>query len=121
LSTHGSFITCVSLSLYRTRTGNLFDMHQLEKGLHCEGLELSREVAMSENIKSKTISRRRALSLMGLVAGLSIIVPAAVITATDAEAVVGQPGSPVSVAGANRRDRRDDRRSKKKKKKKKAE
>jgi hypothetical protein len=51
------------------------------------------------------------------VAALSAILPVAVITATDAEAVVGRPASPVSVAGANRRDRRDDRRNKKKKKK----
>ena len=41
--------------------------------------------------------------------------PAAVITATDAEALVGNPASAVSVAGANRRDRRQDRRYKKKK------
>jgi hypothetical protein len=33
------------------------------------------------------------------------------------EAVVGRQASPVSVAGANRRDRRDDRRNKNKKKK----
>ena len=52
---------------------------------------------------------------------LSLAVPATLLTATDAEAVVGQPGSAVSVAGANRRDRRDDRRNKKKQKKKKAE
>jgi hypothetical protein len=37
------------------------------------------------------------------------------MTATDAEARVGNPGSAVSVAGANRRDRRQDRRYKKKK------
>jgi hypothetical protein len=39
------------------------------------------------------------------------------MTATDAEARVGNPASAVSVAGANRRDRRQDRRYKKKKKK----
>jgi hypothetical protein len=39
------------------------------------------------------------------------------MTATEAEAAVGDPASAVSVAGANRRDRRQDRRSKKKKKK----
>jgi len=43
--------------------------------------------------------------------------PAAVMTATDAEARVGNPASAVSVAGVNRRNRRDDRRNKKKKKK----
>jgi hypothetical protein len=36
-----------------------------------------------------------------------------IMTATDAEARVGNPGSAVSVAGANRRDRRQDRRYKK--------
>jgi len=72
---------------------------------------------MSEQIKSEMISRRGAFSLLGMAAALSLIMPAGVITATDAEARVGNPGSAVSVAGANRRDRRDDRRNKKKKKK----
>ena len=72
---------------------------------------------MSEQIKSEMISRRGAFSLLGMAAALSLIMPAAVITATDAEARVANPGSAVSVAGANRRDRRDDRRNKKKKKK----
>ena len=74
---------------------------------------------MSERFKSGMISRRGAFSLLGLAAALSLVVPVTVMTATDAEAVVGRPASPVSVAGANRRDRRDDRRNKKKKKKKK--
>jgi hypothetical protein len=68
---------------------------------------------MSEIIKSKPISRRRVFSLLGLTAAASLAVPATVLTATDAEARVGNPASPVSIAGANRRDRR----SKKKKKK----
>jgi hypothetical protein len=72
---------------------------------------------MSENIRSEMISRRDAFSLLGLAAALSLVVPAAVMTATEAEARVGNPGSAVSVAGANRRDRRQDRRYKKKKKK----
>jgi hypothetical protein len=68
---------------------------------------------MSERIKSELISRRGTFSLLGL-ATLSLVVPAAtVMTATDAEARVGNPGSAVSVAGANRRDRRQDRRYKK--------
>ncbi len=71
---------------------------------------------MSERIELELISRRRAFSLLGLVS-LSLIVPATVMTATDAEARVGNPASAVSVAGANRRDRRQDRRYKKKKKK----
>jgi len=48
----------------------------------------------------------------------SFAVPATMMmTATEAEAAVGDPTSAVSVAGANRRDRRQDRRNKKKKKK----
>jgi hypothetical protein len=72
---------------------------------------------MSEKIKSEPISRREAFSFLGLAAALSLVVPATVMTATEAEARVGDPGSAVSVAGANRRDRRQDRRYKKKKKK----
>ena len=68
---------------------------------------------MSEKIKSEMFSRRRAFSLLGSAAALSLIVPATVMTATVAEARVGNPGSAVSVAGANRRDRRQDRRYKK--------
>jgi hypothetical protein len=73
---------------------------------------------MSERVKSELISRRRVFSLLGLAAAVSLVVPATVMTATDAEARVGDPGSAVSVAGANRRDRREERRKKKKKKKK---
>ena len=72
---------------------------------------------MSEKIKSEMISRREAFSLLGLAAALSLVVPVTVMTATEAEARVGDPTSAVSVAGANRRDRRQDRRYKKKKKK----
>jgi len=68
---------------------------------------------MSEKLKSELISRRGAFSLLGLAAAFRLAVPVAVITATDAEARVGNPGSAVSVAGANRRDRRQDRRYKK--------
>ena len=70
---------------------------------------------MGKNIKFEMISRRGVFSLVGLAAALSLAVPVTVMTATDAEAVVGRPASPVSVAGANRRDRRQDRRYKKKK------
>ncbi len=72
---------------------------------------------MGEKIRSEMISRRTAFSLLGSAAVLSLVVPATVMTATDAEARVGDPASAVSVAGANRRDRRQDRRYKKKKKK----
>ena len=67
---------------------------------------------MIEKIKSEVISRRRVFSLLGLAIGSSLAVPATLMTA-DAEARVGQPLSPVSVAGAARRA---DRRGYKKKK-----
>lgn len=69
---------------------------------------------MSEKLKSEMISRRGVFSLFGVAAALSLAVPVTVMTAMDAEARVGQPGTPVSVAGMNRRDRRRDRRKKKK-------
>jgi hypothetical protein len=68
---------------------------------------------MNERIKTELISRRHAFSLLGFAAALSVIVPGTVIMATDAEARVGNPGSAVSIAGANRRDRRQARRYKK--------
>ena len=74
---------------------------------------------MSEKNNLEMISRRGAFSLLGVAAALSLAVPATVMIATDAEARVGNPGSAVSVAGANRRDRRQDRRYNYKKKKKK--
>lgn len=67
---------------------------------------------MTEKIKSEVISRRSVFSLLGLAIASSLAVPATLMTATDAEARVGQPLSPVSVAGAARRA---DRRYKKKK------
>ena len=70
---------------------------------------------MSEKIDLAMVSRRRAFSLLGVAAAVSLAVPATVMIATDAEARVGNPGSAVSIAGANRRDRRQDRRYKKKK------
>jgi hypothetical protein len=72
---------------------------------------------MNEKINLEMISRRGAFSLLGVAAALSLAVPATVMTATDAEARVGNPGSAVSIAGANRRDRRQDRRYNYKKKK----
>ena len=68
---------------------------------------------MTEKVKSEVISRRRLFSLLGLAIASSVAVPATLMTATDAEARVGQPLSPVSVAGAARRA---DRRGYKKKK-----
>ena len=69
---------------------------------------------MSDRSKSEMISRREAFSLLGMATALGLVVPATVMSATDAEARVGNPASAVSVAGANRRDRRQDRRYKKK-------
>jgi hypothetical protein len=68
---------------------------------------------MTEKIKPEVISRRRVFSLLGLAIASSLAVPATLMTATDAEARVGRPLSPVSVAGAARRA---DRRGYKKKK-----
>ena len=67
---------------------------------------------MTEKIKSEVISRRRVFSLLGLAIASSVAVPATLMTATDAEAAVGQPLSPGSVAGVARRVNR---RNKKKK------
>ena len=65
------------------------------------------------SIKSELVSRRGVFTLFGLALASTLAIPAAVLTATDAEAAVGNPASAVSVAGANRRDRRQDRRYKK--------
>jgi hypothetical protein len=77
------------------------------------GFASDREIVMSEKIKSEMISRRRAFSFLGSVAAVGLLVPATMMTATDAEAGVGDPASAVSVAGANRRNRREERRYKK--------
>ena len=61
---------------------------------------------MTEKIKSEVISRRRVFSLLGLAIASSLAVPATLMTATDAEARVGQPLSPGSVAGVARRANR---------------
>jgi hypothetical protein len=68
---------------------------------------------MSETLKTEVISRRSLFSVLGLAIASSLAIPAAVITATDAEARIGNPGSAASIAGMNRRDRRRDRRYKK--------
>ena len=68
---------------------------------------------MNERIKTEMISRRGVFALAGLAVASTIAVPVTVMTATDAEARVGNPASAASVAGVNRRDRRRDRRYKK--------
>ena len=74
------------------------------------GLEVAqpREVSMSEQIKSRMISRRTALSLLGL-ASLSLAVPATMLTTSNAEAQ--QPAAPtvaptVAPTGTERRQER---------------
>jgi len=53
---------------------------------------------MSKTVKSEVISRRRALSFLGL-AGLSLAVPTTVLTVSDAEAQApaAQPAAPRSI------------------------
>ena len=69
---------------------------------------------MNEKIKLELISRRSVFTLLGLGIASSLVAPATLMmTTTEAEARVGQPLSPVSVAGAARRA---DRRGYKKKK-----
>jgi len=68
---------------------------------------------MNEKIKTEMISRRGVFALAGLAVASTIAVPVTVMTATDAEARIGNPASAASVAGVNRRDRRRDRRYKK--------
>jgi hypothetical protein len=86
--------------------------------VHAPGLyEFRQEACMSPDFTSGSMSRRTLFSALGLAVASSFAVPAAIITATDAEARVGNPASAVSVAGANRRDRRQDRRTNYKKKK----
>ncbi len=72
---------------------------------------------MREKIKSDLVSRRSVFGLFGLAIASGLAIPGAILTVTDAEARVGNPGSAVSVADTNRRTRRDDRRNKQKKKK----
>ena len=69
---------------------------------------------MSEKSETEVISRRAVFSVLGLAVASSLAVPAMVITATDAEARIGNPASAASIAGVNRRDRRRDRRKNKK-------
>ena len=50
---------------------------------------------MSEKIKSEVISRRKALSLLGLAAAFSLAVPPTVITVSEAEAQQAPPSQPL--------------------------
>ena len=64
---------------------------------------------MSEKIKPEMISRRRALSLLGLVAALGLAVPPAVLTLSDAEAQTAGMQRRAARRAA-RRKRREERR-----------
>ena len=65
---------------------------------------------MSETINSGTISRRKALSLVGLATAVGITAPAAILTASDAEAqTVGMERRGERRKG--RQDRRTERRT----------
>ena len=71
---------------------------------------------MSERMKLETLSRRSAFSLLGLAAVVSLAVPAAMLTATDADAQT-QGMERRDERRTDRHERRTERRSKKKKKK----
>ena len=75
--------------------------------------DIEQEVMMSEKFTSEVISRRRVFSLLGIAVASSLAAPATLMTTTDAEARIGRPLSPVSVAGANRRNRRSKKKMKK--------
>ena len=72
---------------------------------------------MSEKIKSEMmISRRGTFSLLGLAAAASVVVPATMLIATDADAQT-QGMERRDERRGDRQERRTERRSKKKKKK----
>ena len=64
---------------------------------------------MSEKIKPEMISRRRALSLLGIAAALGLAVPPAVLTVSDAEAQTAGMQRRAARRAA-RRKRREERR-----------
>ncbi|MGB7857041.1 MAG: hypothetical protein WBL48_14215 [Pseudolabrys sp.] len=69
---------------------------------------------MSERMKLEPVSRRTAFSLLGLAAAVSLAVPAAMLTATDADAQT-QGMERRDERRGDRQERRTERRSKKKK------
>ena len=71
---------------------------------------------MSESIKFERVSRRGAFSLLGLAAAASVVVPATMLIATDADAQT-QGMERRDERRGDRQERRTERRSKKKKKK----
>ena len=75
----------------------------------CQSREDLRGLNMTEKIKSETISRRKALSLLGLGA-LSLAVPGTLLTVSDAEAQqtapAPAPSAPAPQTGTERRQER---------------
>jgi hypothetical protein len=66
---------------------------------------------MSEIIKSAVISRRKALSIMGLAAAFALAAPPTMLTVSDAEAQVDPPTPGGEKTGPERREgRREHRR-----------
>ena len=65
---------------------------------------------MSEKIKSEVISRRRALSLLGLAAALSFTVPPTVLMVSDAEAQPAPAPAPAPADEKTGTERRHERR-----------
>jgi hypothetical protein len=65
---------------------------------------------MSEKIKSEVISRRRALSLLGLAAALSFTVPPTVLMVSDAEAQPAPAPADEKTGTERRHERREHRR-----------
>ena len=62
---------------------------------------------MSEKMKSEMISRREAFSLLGLAAAAGLVVPATLLTVSDAEA---QTTTTTGTRGQQRRGGRQERR-----------
>src|SRR5947207_5994163 len=65
----------------------------------------NRRSFVMSNFKSEVISRRKALSLLGL-ATLSLTVPATVLTVSDANAQAQQPAPVAPMTGTERRQER---------------
>src|SRR6266480_1642896 len=74
-------------------------------GFVMRGVEVQGGLSMSEKIASAVISRRRALSLMGL-AALSLAVPPTVLVVSDAEAQQTTPPSAPETGTERRQERR---------------
>jgi len=66
---------------------------------------------MSETIKSEVISRRKALSLMGLAAVLGLAAATTVLTVSDAEAQTAAPPAAAPTATMTGTERRQERRT----------